>query len=299
MENLSKLNINKKEEFQPKDSLQQIVHRVIGVLKDYVEIESLYCFGFKNISSTASGIFLKNPGECDHWNVDLLLISENLPDNCTANLMDLVEKKMEKKLGLSLVCCHPDQIRTSNKDHYYFYLRIIQNAWLIYGKPYEAADFGSDPPELDIEAIKTYTRNRIAISQKNLRLTKLSLDQPLMAASLLHISVEQLCLGMLYSFLIYRPHHFHLIYLLKLCRHFSFLPDRFFLKNLGMTVTMFKILNTTRHELRFRSTDIYSRKDVDLLYQICKDFSASAIPGIEDQLKRLKDEIPKSWKKKK
>ncbi|WP_405199222.1 hypothetical protein [Christiangramia sp. LLG6405-1] len=289
MEPYSKITFNSHEKFSDKETLQQVTYQMIDIIKKYCEPISLYCFGVQNRSSFSNTLFTNEElPQNSSWHFYLLLISDRLRSNSTANLMDLLEKDSVGRISVTLICYSPTQIKSSNNEHLHFFAKVIQSGWLVYGKPYELAKLNlTNLPDLDFEGITKYSVTRIEVAQDLIKLISHS-DSPVIASTLIHTVIEQLCIGMLYAFLYYHPNHFHLNFLLKLCSLFSSAPDQFFLQNAGYSETLQKMLNTSRHDLRFRNTDIYSKNDLNVLKSICIGFSEALIPCIEERLNELK-----------
>nr|WP_298331965.1 hypothetical protein [uncultured Christiangramia sp.] len=289
MEPYSKITFNSHQNFCEQETLQQVTNQMIETLKKYCQPLSLYFYGIQNRYFYTDTLF--NYKVCPQnfkWHFYVLLIADYLKANDTANLMDLVEKNSDGKISLSLFCYSPTQIKSSNNEHLHFFAKVIQSGWLVYGKPYELVELNlTNLPALDTKGITNYSETRIKIAQDLLQLISHS-DSPVIAATLIHSVVEQLCLGTLYAFLYYHPNHFHLNYLLKLCSLFSTAPDQFFLQNAGYSETLQRMLNISRHDLRFRNTDIYSKNDLNALKSICIGFSEALIPCIEERLNELK-----------
>lgn len=269
------------------ESLQQAIHSLLHVIKKHSEMQALYCYGLRKDISHISNLFAAdNKGDKFKWHFHLVSVSED--NRGTADLMDLVEKESKGAFVATILECSPKQLLTSNKEQLYFFTRIIESGWLIHGKAYELSASQPHLIEEGVNRICIYSHNRIAIAQKSLALSALASEQPLLAASLLHTSVEQLCLGMLYAFLQMRPNHFHIKYLLRLCSQFSSLPEVYFLENPVLNTSMLEILCTNRHKLRFRNTEIYSKREMDFMLQICTAFADGIVPCIEEQLQKIK-----------
>lgn len=292
MERYSKITFNSHEKFSKQETLQQVTNQMIEIIKKYCQPISLFCFGVQNKTSFTETLFtIEEKSQKPSWHFYTLLISDHLKSNSTANLIDLVEKDSGGKILLSLLCYSPTQIKSSNNEHLLFFAKVIQSGWLVYGKSYELAELNLiNLPGLDIKGIAIYSQSRIEVAQHLLKLAASS-NSPLIAGTILHSVIEQLCLGMLYAFIHYHPNHFHLNYLLKLCSLISLIPDKIFLQNSAYSETLQKMLNTSRHDLRFRNTDIYSTKEIDALKNLCSAFSEAVIPCIENKLNELKKDV--------
>ncbi|MEO2128196.1 MAG: hypothetical protein ABGW91_08530 [Christiangramia sp.] len=290
MKPYSKIPFYSDENLDNSETLQQITNQFVEILNKYCSNFSLYCFGIKQESNTSSGIFDKiTASNQNHWKFSALLIAENLPANTTANLIDLVSKDSNGRIECTLICYSPKQISVSNNEHLHFFSKVIQSGWLVHGSPYELAKLQlTDLPELDISSIETYCINRITIAEHCIELIRQSENDSLVKGNLLHSIVEQLCLSILYCFAYYHPNHFHLDYLLKFCSLFTFTPEKYFLKNPVYNKQLRSVINTGRHELRFRNAGIYAKEDLIAAKSLCLGFADEMIPIIENQLDHLK-----------
>lgn len=289
MEPLSKIPINSFFHEAQEKILQQVIDQVVCLIGQYQLITSLYCFGIQSKNTTEFNMLQqKENASSSNWHLYLLLISEELQNNATANLMDLVHKKSQHEITISLLCYGSKQIATSNTKHQTFFASIIQSGWLVYGKPYELADLKlTKLPELDFSSIARYSHTRFKIAGKLLKSIPNFFDQPLVAAYMLHTIIEQFCLGLLYAHLYYHPKHFSIQYLLQLCSLFSDTPERLFFCNPNYAEPLQKILSASYHDLRFRKTDIFLREDVEKLYGLCLEFEFQAEPLLKNRLSQL------------
>ncbi len=286
MEPLSKILINSFFQKRQEKSLQQVIDQVVCLIGQYQLITSLYCFGMRSKSNTEFNMLQhKGNASISNWHLYLLLISEELQNNVTANLMDFIQKESQGEITITLLCYSPKQIATANTKHKYFFASIIQSGCLVCGKPYDLADLKlTNLPELDFSSISRYSRTRFKIAGKLLESIPSYLEQPLIAAYMLHTIIEQFCLGLLYAYLHYHPNHFHIQYLLQLCSLFTNIPERLFFLNPNFPKALQKMLSASYHDLRFRNTDIFLREDVEKLYELCLEFKRQAEPLLKNRL---------------
>lgn len=108
MEPLS--NIPLKSFFQEaqEKTLQQVIDQVIYIIEKHQSVSALYCFGMKSMRNTEVNVLLSK--ECSgssHWHFYLLLISDKLQNNATANLIDFVQKETHGEITITPLCHNP------------------------------------------------------------------------------------------------------------------------------------------------------------------------------------------------
>lgn len=105
---------------------------------------------------------------------------------------------------------------------------------------------------------------------------------------MLHYSLEQICVALIYIHWEYIPSYYSLSYLIHLCSHFTDLPKRFFLKDSYQSKRIFYMLNNGQHDMRFKAFQEYSKKDSEKAYRICEQFVNEAKTFGKQRLKTIK-----------
>jgi hypothetical protein len=271
-------------------TIQQVFNEVVQILLKYTDLDAIYCFGFQSLSlnkqTVLADTFYKKEKK---WEFGLLLIGKNIPVNSTANLADFVTQQLEGKIKLSLLCYSPKQIALSNNEHRHLFKRIIQSGWLIYGNPHELIKLNlTNLPDLNYKGIIEYTQNRMTIANGLLKNASLFYDQPLTCAYMVHTTIEQVLLAILYVYIHYHPNQFHIQYLLQLCTSCCNLSENIFSNALFELEIFKKLFKTNNNDLRFRSIDIYSKEDVKLFYQCGLSFKDQLEPLLQKRIFKLK-----------
>ncbi|WP_308990440.1 hypothetical protein QLS71_003015 [Mariniflexile litorale] len=116
-------------------------------------------------------------------------------------------------------------------------------------------------------------------------------EEPLSKLAVLHNAMEQICLGLLYVFWEFKPHHYALSYLLHLCSILTSLPNNIFpQKTFGLQRQYYMLCNVSEI-MRFKGTNgtnDFGLKNVDTVLKRCKQFLKEAHQIGETQLKHLK-----------
>ncbi|GHA30436.1 hypothetical protein GCM10007103_09770 [Salinimicrobium marinum] len=294
MKVLTNIGIYPTDKVEVQQTIQQVLNDVLQTLLKHVNLEAVYCFGFESNCHSIQNMVIE--GNCEnhqHWQINLLLIGENIPSHSSANLADIVYQQSKGEIGLILLCYSLKEIAKSNNEHKHLFDKIIRSGWLIYGEPPELARLKLDNlPDLDYKGIITYTRNRLGIAEGLLENVQLFIDQPLVAAYMLRNTIEQLCLGILYAFINYHPNQFNVQYLFQLCKSCCGLPASVFPDSLFHQERFKRQLKTSASDLRFRSTDRFSKKEVQLFYQNVLSFKEQVAPILQERISQLKFQNP-------
>ena len=289
MKALTNIGIYPTDKVEVPQTIQQVLNDVLQILLKYVSLETVYCFGFESKCHAMHNMVIEgNRQNHQQWQINLLLIGKNIPSNSTANLTDIVYQQSKREIGLILLCYSHKEIAKSNNEHKHLFAKIIRSGWLVYGKSRELALLKlAQLPDLDYKGIITYTKSRLNFAESLLKNVSSFFDQPLMAAYILRIFLEQLCLGTLYSFIHYHPKQFYIQYLLLLCKSCCDLPEDTFIDRFLLQKRFKNLLKPSISDLRFRSSNIFSQEDIKAFYSFCVELSDRLVPVIEEQLQTL------------
>ncbi|MGI0105619.1 hypothetical protein [Salinimicrobium sp. WS361] len=289
MKALTNIGIYPADKVEVQETIQQVLNDVLQILLKHVNLQAVYCFGFESKCYFMQNMIIEaNRQNHRQWQLNSLLIGENIPFNSTANLADIVKQQYKGEISLILLFFSPREIAKSKIEHKHFFAKIIRSGWLIYGEHPELAFPELDNfPDLDYNSIISYTRNRLSIAEGLLENAGLFFDLPLVAAYMLRNTIEQLCLGILYAFIHYHPNQFNVQYLVQLCKSCCGLPAPVFPDSLFQEKEFKGLLKTSASALRFHSTDRFSKKEVQLLYQNVLAFKGQVAPILQERISQL------------
>ena len=302
MKVLTNIGIYPTDKVEVQQTLQQVLNDVLQILLKHVDLEAVYCFGFESKCHSMQNMVIEGNRQNHHqqWQINLLLIGENIPSNSTANFADITYQQSKREISLILLCYSPKDIAKSKIEHKHLFSKIIRSGWLIYGEPPESEHPKLDNlPGLDYNGIITYTRNRLGIAEGLLENAQMFFDLPLVAAYMLRNTIEQICLGILYAFIHYHPNQFNVQYLVQLCKSCCGLPASVFPDSLFQQERFKSLLKTSASDLRFRSTDRFSKKEVQLLYQNLLSFKEQVAPILLEQISKLNSKVHENKSQKK
>jgi len=289
MKVLTNIGIYPADKVEVQQTVQQVLNDVLQILLKHVNLQAVYCFGFESTFHSVQNMIIgENHQNHRQWQINLLLIGENIPFNSSANLADIIYQEYKGEISLILLCFSPKEIAKSKIEHKHFFIKIIRSGWLIYEEPPELAFPDLDNlPDLHYNSIISYTRNRLSIAEGLLENAGLFFDLPLVTAYMLRNTIEQLCLGILYAFIHYHPNQFNVQYLVQLCKSCCGLPAPVFPDSLFQEKEFIGLLKTSVSDLRFRSTDRFSKKEVQLLYQNVLAFKEEVATILQERISEL------------
>lgn len=247
-------------------TIEVALKAIAEILQNHIDLLSVYCFGIQSSSEINYNMRLGQRGkheQRDHFY--LFICVEKIPNNATANLMDIIKMETKGKYTCTLLLHTFKQIATAKPDQKHFYKDILEKAWLIAGDALDVEKIKlTNLSEKNKKAIHKYVKDRRMIAH-SLLLEPTEGDETLLVAVTVHCVLEQLFLAGIYEHLQYRPNHFHLKYLYELFQFCCPTPDYIFPASFFEQGQFREILNTNHNDLRFRSRNIFEKEDVQCM----------------------------------
>ncbi|WKB81359.1 hypothetical protein QYR09_16610 [Cellulophaga lytica] len=107
--------------------------------------------------------------------------------------------------------------------------------------------------------------------------------------AIMHYALEQVCMGLLFVFWQFKPHHYSLPYLLHLCSHFTHIPHTLLPKETYGLHRIHYMLCNAHHIMRFKVQNEFSYIDTNKAYKRCELFFDEAKNIGERQMELLKE----------
>lgn len=248
---------------KPTTAIEVALKEIAEILATHCPLISIYCFGLHCNNNTKHDILA---GQCAtahrHDHFMLFACAEKLPQNATANLMDIVATETEGNYTCTLLLHTHKQLATAKPDQKHFYRDVLEKGWLIAGEALDAEKLKlTNLPEKDTERIRKFVLDRRMLAS-SLLLEPAEGDETLLVAVTVHAALELLFLSGIYAHLQYRPNHFHLKYLYDLFQFCCPIPDCVFPASFFEQDQFQEILNTNYNDLRFRGRNVYELEDV-------------------------------------
>lgn len=240
-----------------------------------IDAERIYCFGKRKYLASRSNPFYNIPAEHiekDHY--DLVVITS---EKATEKASD-VQCKINDNSGnlyTALLLVHTKQsFQISLKSNNRFFHNL-----LLYGVPvYHKKGLTTEPalPEYDpsntsfhcqMHWHQRYYRGKAFIEAAG---SVWDEGEETVVLSLLSQGIEQICLGLIYVFLGYRPNQHSLTHLFDLCVNFTTVIDSIFPRNTPEDLRIFKMLSKSANHGRFMINVSVDPTDTGLLYRRSK-----------------------------
>ena len=268
----------------------KLLQDVRVVIKNYIRTGGIYCFATRMERVSHTNLFqMPEDGCTDKTHVYLLVLTEESKANATADLSDLIAG-LVPNCKVTLLLHKNTSLRQLTPNQKWFFNSIMQEGLLVW-------EHGTFPPylHLDEEPVRQ-TALASGYWDHRLRIARAYLDSELQIEdsgiecvqhSMLHVVVEQVCLGMIAVFLGYQPTHFSLGYLMDLCSLFTPIASELFPRQTEDDQLLYKLLTTNFGTLRHAKTRYHGLMYTELLSKRCCLFVEQAELLVGKELERL------------
>jgi len=265
--------------------LQEWIQALTGCLK----VEQIYSFGYRSKQRLVSNLSAEN-SESYHHHYDLLLITHE--EMAKVATQEGQVNAMNRSYSVTLIAHSPSSVEKALREDNRFFHQVLQKGTLLYGEGLVVPD--AEVPSPDDKRMKAHmehlwfkriTRARAFLTSAYAALDEAYEDVPV---SLFNQSLEQVCLGIIEVFLGYHPNRHKLHHLLNLCQNFCALPVEVFPNWTEEDRTLYKLLDQSVNDIRFRREWCVNPTDIDLISRKCKIFLQKA----DDMVKEYCCKVP-------
>lgn len=262
-----------------------------NIIIESINTSGIYCFGEKRQSRTVQNPFqTTTPSGEEHTHFYLLVLVNEYVINAVANISDIIKTKTEGRYTATLLIHKTKSIRFYTPHKIYFFHQVMTKGVVVYEHPIMPPNIAFDElPKRETTLIRSYWNNRNNIADVFLGIENQvdGMDTEVIQEVMLHIAVEQTCLGLIDTFLGYRPNHFSLVYLFELCEVFCPIPSEIFPRITAEDKKLFDLLNAPTSSLRWAELKTTSFLNTGILERRCNLFMEKAFELAESELKRL------------
>jgi hypothetical protein len=263
---------------------------VSTIIADSISTSSIYCFGEKKQFHAVENPFQESvSGEEQHTHYYLLVLTDEYIINAVADISDIIKNKTEGRYTATLLFYKTKFRHSLTHNQLYFYHQVVTRGYKAYERENSPLNISFDSvPEFKIKRINSYWKNRNVIAETYLR----SVNQVdytntgFVQESMLHIAVEQICLGLISVFLGYYPDHFSLPYLFEICEIFTPLTSDIFPRTTSEDKEMLDLLKVNPASLRWSNVKKSCLVSTELLEKRCSLFYEKATEIAEAELLR-------------
>jgi hypothetical protein len=259
-------------------------------ITDSIETIGIYCFGQRTISKSLSKTILDvNQVDFESNHFYLFVIVKRYKENFTADIADIIKNRTNGKYTVTILLQTNKSLFQKSSDKQYFFYQVIQKAKLIFQSNAKSPCLIFDEiPIRDINSTKRYIQQRNVI--KNIFSVAEAMDWGNVTKVnifMMHIVVEQTCLGLIRLFLGYNPNHFSLYYLFDLCEYFTPLTSEIFPRQTDKDKMLLKLLMCNMSSLRHGVIDEVFQHDYEVLSNRYYEFVERADELIIKELESL------------
>ncbi len=266
---------------------------LISLLKREIPIHSIYVISFtkeKKQKEIFFSEFLKSAELTLTYT--LLFITHKPIKKRLGDLMDEVYHKMQEPCKVYLIPYSLSNVKKNLNSGDHFINGVLSQARCMYKENDVLSNYQNQQISIycnDFKQIETHWINRMERARYLLFIIDMTNIQEDYTAKLatMHTALEQICLGLLYLFWEFKPHHYSLSYLLYLCGHFTDLPQNIFPKASYGLQRQFYMLCNAHHIMRFKETNDFSEKDAFKAQSLCERFFEQAESLGQRQLEKL------------
>jgi len=262
---------------------------IVRIITSLAETYAIYSIAYHNLFFASQGIgSLETRQDASHYY--LLVFVKAIPNNGQADIAYSISQETEGRCKATLLIHTMKSARGDKAGQRYFFQNAINGGTLFFenrnGKfPFDIAI----KTERNADKLRKYWQNRtciaLALLEAEFTIDNDNVDE--LKVSMLHQAVEQLCLGLIFVFLGYRPNHFALGYLFDLCDLFTPLASDFFPRKAKEEAAIFKELGRHASQLRHSSLRFQYGNNTMLLERRCKSFYKSAVQLGEEEMERI------------
>lgn len=263
---------------------------ITKIITDTIETSALYCFGQKTSNtSTDISILIDNQVSVESTHYYLFLIVKQFQNDVLGNVANKIKEQSGGRCTVTILMHTKKSLDQKAGDQQHFFYQILQRGNLLYQET-------TNPPYLLFE--ETPTRNlksaKMYVMQRDKTKAFLMEAEALdgggatkLHVYMMHLVIEQTCLGLIRLFLGYTPNQFALPYLFELCEYFTPLTAEIFPRVTKKDRELLKILSGHSTSLRYGFIDDVQYFDYEVLNNRYLEFVERADKLAAKELERL------------
>lgn len=258
---------------------------VSTIIRDAISVQGIYCIGARRDLQTTYNSFNAIPYS-RHDQVHFYLMVATASD-CSASIPDISGIKTKHRYTLTLLSFCVQEGLDPAIGQLYFYHEVVSKGFKVYEVP------GLVPvkavPDRDGSIVRSYwsAREKIAATFLESEHQLDYSDTGFVQDTMMHLAVEQLCLGLIHVFLGYQPAYFSLDYLFSICALFTPLASDVFPRISSEDKRLFALLQAPPSALRSCTVQASCLTDTRLLDKRCHLFYRGACVLVQEELARL------------
>ncbi|MFV8342267.1 hypothetical protein [Flavobacterium sp. XS2P39] len=266
---------------------------VKNIIAESIGTTGIYCFGERKKSQSVLNPFSENNYKKErNTHFYLLVLTDEHIIKTVSDITDVIKVKTEGRYTVTMLLHKGKSGNYLTPHQLYFYHQVLTKGYKVYERESMPPIIVFDEiPKRNLDYIRSYWKNRSVVANNFLK-GQYHVDYANtgeVQESMLHITVEQICLGLINVFLGYHPNHFSMAYLFEICEVFTPLTSEIFPRTSGEDKRLFDLLKAHPTALRWVSLKKSCLVDTDLLAKRCKLFHEQACELVEAELERIEN----------
>ncbi len=263
---------------------------ITRIITNAVSAYAVYCFGQQTINKSAVSTILDDPNlnfESTHYY--MFVIVKDFQVDVPGNIAYSVKEQTAGRCTVTVVMHSKKSLHQKAGDQQHFFYQVMQRGELLFQETSKPPFLPFDEvPTRNIKSAKMYLQQRDRT--KEFLMEAESMDgggATKIHVYLMHLVIEQTCLGLIRLFLGYMPNHHNLSFLFELCEYFTPLTAELFPRETQKDKELLKILSGHTTSLRYGFIDDVPTHDYEVLNNRYYEFVERADKLAATELERL------------
>jgi hypothetical protein len=266
---------------------------VKNIIIESIGTSGIYCFGERKKNQSVLNPFSENNSKKErNTHFYLLVLTDEHIIKTVSDISDVIKTKTEGRYTVTMLLHKGKSGNYLTPHQLYFYYAVLTKGYKVYERENMPPNIAFDEvPKRNIDHIRSYWKNRNIVAD-NFITSENQIDYMEtgeVQEAMMHIAVEQICLGLINVFLGYHPNHFSIAYLFEICEIFTPLTSEIFPRTTGEDKKLFDLLKEHPGSLRWAKVKKSCRINTELLAKKCKLFHEQACELVEAELERIEN----------
>lgn len=277
--------------------------KIEGALKAIIEkiaifkgSKKIYCFGKRTHEVGRRLVIIDNENGCNiHVHYDLLVITEENIEQELYDLQGQTNNDNELTYSILLLAHKVEDVKKRLSEANRFFSSIITKGELVYEDHGKSKDWvlevcsENQRNEGDLDKLRINWHNRYWNAKGLIDASMNIIDYECCAIQILMLNqaIEQICFGMIYSFLDYNPVRKNLSHLFDICCSFMTFPDVVFPRRTEEDLKLFSTVVDSFAQVRYKGWFEISDEVVTILGRRCENLLEMADNSIRTNLDEM------------
>lgn len=279
-------------------TVENVLKSIIEKIALYKGAKRIYCFG-KRTHEVGRRLFINdNENELNtHVHHDLLVITEENIEQELYDLQGQINSNNDLSHTVLLLVHKIGDVKKCLHEANRFFSLVLRKGELVHSYNDNSAEWQfscgneNQQKDKDLDKFRINWHNRYWNAKGLIDASMNIMDYECCAIQILmyHQAVEQICLGLMYSFLDYNPVRRNLNHLFDVCCSFMTFPDVAFPRRTDEDLKLFNILVESFNQVRYKGWFDFSDEVVTILGKRCENLLEMANNVVKNYLEELKN----------